>query len=247
MKFPFLISPSIIKNVSSLCSLSAGYYPERLLMLLASATGGGWYRISSIFRKNEHNDLIFKVKPTSASIGTATARWLSILLQSLQPHSILELGTGYSSLVFAYYAKQIKGVKITSLEHDRSWYEKQLQILHQHSLDSEIDLILAPITLARSGVDQLALYDKSVMDKFVDKCDLIFVDGPVGSKYGGPGRKGSLQQGISATRRGGLILLHDALREEEFGLVQSLMRDDSSVSLLGIFPDADGLAVFEKL
>lgn len=247
MKFPFLISRSIVKNFGSVFSSSAGYYPERFLMILASVAGGLWSLSYSMFRKFEHDKLIYKVKPTSASIGTPTVRWLAAILQMVQPHSILELGTGYSSLIFASYAKRKGGVRITSLEHDYPWYKNQMQILRQLSLDSEIDLLLAPITLTQHGVDQLALYDKSVMDKFVDQSDLTFVDGPVGSKYGGPGRKGSLRQGITATRRGGLILLHDALREEEFGLVQSLMRDDSRVSLLGIFPDADGIAVFEKL
>lgn len=247
MKLPFLLPPSSIDQIVRVSSLLAGHYPERSLMRLANVAGRLWGIGNFVFGKTLNDDLTFKVKPTASSISALSVQWLSALLQVQNPHSILELGTGYSSLVFATYAKKKGNVRITSLEHDPLYYEKQQTILAQHSFDSEIDLILAPIAITGSGPLQMAFYDESVVDRFAGKCDLIFVDGPVGSKFGGPGRKGSLRQGIAAAMQGGLILLHDAIRKEEFRLIQSHEKDDLKVKLLGIFPDSAGLAVFEKL
>jgi hypothetical protein len=80
------------------------------------------------------------------------------------------------------------------------------------------------------------------------KADFVFVDGPVGVKHGGAGRRGSILQSINLVREGGVILVHDALRFEEF---MSILEFSSVRSLgfscRGIVPLWYGLAICEMV
>jgi hypothetical protein len=81
----------------------------------------------------------------------------------------------------------------------------------------------------------------------LSSADLVLVDGPVGTRFGGPGREGSFLQAVSLTKPGGLILLHDALRREEYEMFHNFLRQHAKAECKGIVPDADGLAVFKKV
>lgn len=244
MRLPFLLPLWVFGNVHKILSRISNRHAESVLFATSGAIGVLWHVVRKVSGKSEK--LEFEIKPNSASISVLAASWMVELLERLQPRSILEFGTGYSSLVFARYAEQKDGVTIISLEHDSHWYHKQLQILESLGVGAQVNLVLASVKLEQGEQGPEAVYDQSILGRYDNNFDMVFVDGPVGSKFGGPGRKGTIRQAIEKTKSGGLILLHDALREEEFSLIKAYTKNNKKVRSLGIFPDYDGLAVFEK-
>jgi len=158
--------------------------------------------------------------------------------------------------VFASYVKwrsEQTGMKVllVSVEHEVAWYEAQRRAVERFDMSPWVKLVHAPSTWQRHGDREVVCYDQTQLDRSVtlrdSAPDLVLVDGPVGTRFGGPGREGSLLQALSLVKPGGLILLHDALRREEYEMLHSFLRENANVTCKGIVPDADGLAVFEKV
>lgn len=100
-----------------------------------------------------------------------TAKMLSARLGVLTPESIVEFGSGSSTLLFADYARRHGSVKVVSLEHNPEYAARTKLMLKQRGLERHVKLITCGLTGAN-------WYDW--WPKTSEKVDFVLVDGPPG-------------------------------------------------------------------
>jgi predicted O-methyltransferase YrrM len=163
------------------------------------------------------------VELPQSDIWSLTATTLVLLVQFLeanQPGTILEFGTGRSTLVFAaYVANQVRlgqyAPQLFAVDHDPRWLEQTRQQLEANNLAGYAQLILAPLSLQSFGERSQQAYSLSTEDRRKltksGGVDLCLIDGPPGEL----GRWGSLPLVAEYLRPGALVLLDDAYRPDE--------------------------------
>ena len=153
--------------------------PERDIRRIAKAqSDASWQH----YRQSEFYSQLIRLLDLSAPIPS-TRSWAAspdVLLtlleqaQNSKPARILDLGSGMSTLVLA---KSAPDARIFSIDNSEEWAGKTAQLLQSHAV-TNVDLRVAPLTPHSSGVDWYEL------SKFGDisNIDLLFIDGPPGSK-----------------------------------------------------------------
>jgi predicted O-methyltransferase YrrM len=229
-----------------------GRHPERRLLQLSSLVGQRLF--------SAHYPYIRAIATSDArspaSICDHTGAWLWWYLTARRPRIVVEFGTGYSSAIlgaFAQHQCESSGhpTFILSAEHDPEWHALQSVRLRDFIDAGLIQLPLVSLeTQSRFGRRTIGY---SRIDSLVGglssdgKADLVFVDGPPAVQHGGVGREGAILQAIALVRQGGLILVHDALRQEEFSVISRFHADpELGLRCKGIVPLWYGLAVCEK-
>lgn len=125
-------------------------------------------------------------------------RLLAVVLQSLEPKRILEIGTaiGYSS---AFMAATNDYCRIDTIENNQKSYEDALENLVKLGLENRINVILG---------DATAVMDRLIAAKPTSPSgtyDMVFIDASK-SRY-----KGFFNQAMALTRVGGLIICDNVL------------------------------------
>lgn len=221
-------------------------YPEYYVKKIAGTLGKKCYHEDYLFCRYVG---AYDEYRSAASVSRPVAIWLWRYLQNMQPISIVEFGPGFSSIVFTAYARMIyettqKKISVFSCEYDGAWCETYRRTLKQLGLSEWIDMIHVPLVKKNDS----AMYDLTCDAAPVPgSVDCVFVDSPMGKRYGGPGREGAFKQALTLVRNEGTVLLHDALREEEYMLIhQCLAGKNSTLRCEGIVADVQGIAVVKK-
>ncbi|GAB4510136.1 MAG: hypothetical protein OHK0046_06370 [Anaerolineae bacterium] len=141
---------------------------------------------------------------------------LAGLIQQHKPRTIVELGSGVSTLIAAY-ALESTGVAghITSFEHMDDFISTGQRRLEQHGLSQLVTLIHAPLT-EQNGT---TWYDTSTMQGLT-AIDLLVVDGPP-EKTQTSARQPALDVLYDKLADGALILVDDYLRDDEYRMVNA--------------------------
>ena len=227
-------------------------HPERRLIQFSSIVGQKLFPARSPYI---WNSAAIGAR-TDASICDHTVAWLWWYLTTRHPRIVVEFGTGYSTVVLGSFAQrqsESSGHRtfILSAEHDPEWHALQSVHLRDFIDAGLIQLPLVSLeTQSRFGrqATGYSRIDSLVAGLSSDgKADLVFVDGPQAVQHGGVGREGTILQAIALVRPGGLILVHDALRLEEFSVISRFQSDpELGLRCKGIVPLWYGLAVCEK-
>jgi predicted O-methyltransferase YrrM len=135
--------------------------------------------------------------------------------KKVKPKVVLDLGSGVSTLVLA---KSSPDAKIFSIDHLSEFAEKTKTLLADHQI-SNVELRVAPLQPHAMGIDW---YEVSALDD-IEKIDLLFIDGPPGSKNE-KARHPVLSQCLSKLSPGAVIVLDDAGREGERELADMFLQ-----------------------
>ena len=101
------------------------------------------------------------------------------LIIEKRPKRIVELGSGFSSLVMAYALEAVGQGELVSLEDNWGYAARSRRQLEEHGLSALANVIDSP--LKRYTVDGQVHFWYSMSDLFVDlPIDFLFVDGPAG-------------------------------------------------------------------
>ncbi len=144
---------------------------------------------------------------------SAAADFLQLLADEVaerRPATVLECGSGLSTLVLARALERAGGSRLVSLESGESFARASRQALQRHGLEAEV--IHAPLVSVSLGEGEWRWYDPARLPQM--EIDLLVIDGPPGflqplSRYP------ALPLLARRLRSGARILLDDAAREDE--------------------------------
>lgn len=122
------------------------------------------------------------------------------------PRTIVDLGSGMSTLVLAKSAPQ---AKVISIDHSAEFADKTRKVLESHAI-TNAEVRVAPLTSHVSGVDW---YDLAQLADITD-IDLLFIDGPPGSKNP-MARHPAIAECMSKLSPRAVIVIDDAARDGE--------------------------------
>lgn len=144
------------------------------------------------------------------------------LVRERQPSTIVELGSGLSTLYLSRCVAEQPGSVVYSVEHAMQFLAGTRKLLEAHDATENVQLIHAP--LVDTDIDGRKYSWYSVGDRLPATIDMLLVDGPPGTT--GPlARLPALERLIDRLRPGAVIVLDDAHREEEREIVRSWVRD----------------------
>ena len=185
--------------------------PERDVRRIAKAQSeAAWEN----YRQGEFYSQLLRLLDFSAPIPS-TRSWaaspdvlltLLELSQSSTPARILDLGSGMSTLVLAKSAPQ---ATIISIDNSAEFAGKTKKLLETHGV-TNVDLRVAPLTPHRSGVEW---YDLSKFED-ISHIDLLFVDGPPGSKNL-KARHPAIAECVAKLNPRAIVVIDDAGRDGE--------------------------------
>lgn len=121
-------------------------------------------------------EIVKKFSELPWAITPETLAELDCRLSTLRPKTILECGSGLSTLIFARYAENNPEVKVVSLEHDQKYFDQTALLLG--SLIKRVELLRCDLieNSEHSATDEALIYDVD-LSKY-PKFDFVLIDGP---------------------------------------------------------------------
>jgi hypothetical protein len=120
-------------------------------------------------------------RPLPPLSGWATTPELAVILMDvIDRHgcrSIVELGSGVSTLIVGYVLEKRGAGQVVSLDHDPVFMEKTRREIAAHGLESYCTVHHAPLVPQRCGNETVVWYDIQHVE-FPQAIDLLIVDGP---------------------------------------------------------------------
>lgn len=155
--------------------------------------------------------------PATRSWAASPDLLLTLLhhVRSSAPKTIVDLGSGMSTLVLA---KSAPTAKIYSIDNSDEYAGKTARLLADHGI-TNVNLRVAPLTPHISGVDW---YDTAQLAD-ISSIDLLFIDGPPGSKNM-KARHPAIAECISRLSPSAIIVIDDVAREGERAMAEEFAR-----------------------
>jgi predicted O-methyltransferase YrrM len=94
-----------------------------------------------------------------------------------RPKTILEFGSGTSTLLSSYCLEQIGSGKIISIDHEGQYAEQTRESLRNHGVDRYAEVIHAPLRELSLPTGKWKWYDTAFLES-LPEIDLLVVDGP---------------------------------------------------------------------
>lgn len=143
---------------------------------------------------------------------------LLTVVREHRPDTIVELGSGLSTLYLTRCTAGMPGTVIYSLEHDESYLAATRDVLQQHEAEDAVTLVHAPLVTTDVAGEPYPWY--RLPSSLPESIDLLVVDGP-------PGRTGSLARMpamaclFDRLTVGAIVILDDADRDDERAIARS--------------------------
>ena len=148
---------------------------------------------------------------------------LVVELLAGQPASVVELGSGVSTLLCAYASRLRGDGHVYSLEHDEKYHDRTRHYLEERGLTSFVELFHAPLISGDLAAGPWQRYDLDSVNLPSDM-DFLLIDGPPRSVQ--PlSRYPALPMLASRLSETAVVLLDDAAREDEQETIR-LWRDE---------------------
>ncbi|HNP17414.1 MAG TPA: class I SAM-dependent methyltransferase [Fulvivirga sp.] len=113
------------------------------------------------------------------AISSDFAHVLATKIMSKEKPTIVDVGSGISTLISGYIAKKIGG-QVISLEHNKDFFEQTNEMISNHELQDYIKLYFCPLKKYTINKKSWQWYDISKI-KFPNTIDILTVDGPPGN------------------------------------------------------------------
>jgi hypothetical protein len=217
-------------------SLAIVWIARRLRSLQRTLTGPGasaraTESLDNLFVQLEALDAIYRDLKLGQSLPP-TRGWAAspdflhrIVAHTLgaKPGTIMECGSGVSTVVLARCAQLNGHGHVYSLEHDGDYAQRTRASLASHGLSAHATVLHAPLTKQSIAGTDLVWYDASQWD-FANGIDLLVVDGPPGSD-GHLARYPCGPALFSRLSSQGTVYLDDASRPEEQAAVHRWLQE----------------------
>ena len=108
------------------------------------------------------------------------ARLVAIELSD-RPETVVECGSGMTTLLIAAFLQRNRRGRLFSLEDDRAFAERARAQLRAAGLADVCDVIWAPLAVQSIAGQTVRWYDAARLDRLPTRIDLLVVDGPTAS------------------------------------------------------------------
>ena len=171
--------------------------------------------------------LFTRIQPRAAM--PSSGRWalpptgilqLLEIVESQQPKTTVELGSGTSSVWLAYALEKLGRGRLVSIDHDEYYLEKSRAALLAHGFGdtAKVEVRFAPLSDLKLSEHETPWYDTSVMNDLTE-VDLLIVDGPPAGT-GKAARYPAVPIFMPILAAGALVLLDDTDREAEKATIE---------------------------
>lgn len=140
-----------------------------------------------------------------------------------RPKTIVELGSGVSSIVHGYSLELVGGGRVISLDHDAAYAEVTRREIALHALSDTVTVVDAPLVTQLVGGESFDWYSLANLPEDT-RIDMLLVDGPP-ARTGRLARYPALPLLLSRLADGATLVLDDAARRSERAIVERWMRD----------------------
>ncbi|MDA0378627.1 MAG: class I SAM-dependent methyltransferase [Bacteroidetes bacterium] len=156
---------------------------------------------------------------TRWSSSPALAARLIGLIRTHRPQRIVELGSGVSTLVMAYAAREAGAGEVLSLDHDPEYAAITRRNLDAHGLAAHARVVDAPLVGVETSRGRRIWYAASALDD-LSGIDLLIVDGPP-RKSGPDARWPAFDLLRERLAPGAFVVLDDTARSDEKASLES--------------------------
>ncbi|MCY6494610.1 glycosyltransferase [Leptolyngbya sp. GGD] len=168
--------------------------------------------------------------------------WLEEFIQSQHIQSVVELGSGHSTISLAKFQQQGIISRSLTLEHDRYWHQDTLKQLEMKQLSNDVQIQHCPLQVQSVQGEPYLWYDFTQIISFAT--DLILIDGPPHT-VGKLARYPALHQLKSFIQPGTWVILDDYHRSSERDTVKRWLQELPTLRLIETLPINTGLAVLQ--
>lgn len=201
---------------------------------------------------NEHVQALLELhrminirEPLPMLTGWAASPQLACTIVSLmrehQPETIVELGSGSSTLIMGYAAEQARRGRVVALDHLEKYGEQTREHIRRHGLEEWAEVCYAPLTDVKLNGETWRWYTLDQLD--VSTIDMLIVDGPP-HKTRSKARYPAVPMLIDRLSAGAVVVLDDAYREAESEIAATWARNYGFD--LSIEPSPYGTAVLRR-
>ena len=160
-------------------------------------------------------------QPLPRTRGTAASPdFLQLLATEIfrrRPETIVEVGSGTSTLIAAYCLKKLGRGKIISLDHLEQYADITRQTIQSHGLENYANVHHAPLKGYKINDGESQWYDDSVLE-VVKSIDMLIVDGPP-EEIGQLARFPAVPLLLEKINKDTVVLLDDGDRPDETKIV----------------------------
>ncbi|MBD8063102.1 class I SAM-dependent methyltransferase [Oceanitalea stevensii] len=145
------------------------------------------------------------------SAGSLLGLW--DVVERERPRTVVECGSGTSTVWLGYAARAVGGVRVVALEHNAAYAERTHALLGEHGLLDVAEVRHAPLVDVEVDGATMRWYDAGRLED-VSSIDLLVVDGP--PKSTGPlARLPAVPLLRERLRPGAVVVMDDAHRPDE--------------------------------
>jgi predicted O-methyltransferase YrrM len=180
---------------------------------------------------------------TDWAVAPDLGRLLVETVLDLRPATVVECGSGTSTVLIAYALERLGSGRVVALEHDPAQVERTERLLDRHGLQRWATVRHAPLVPHAVGDATFRWYDLAAVP-LADRVDLLFVDGPPGGVQ--PlARYPAVPLLRNRLGPGAVVLLDDAGRADERAVAERWAAELPELAL-ELVPCAKGAAVLRR-
>jgi GT2 family glycosyltransferase len=182
-----------------------------------------------------------KIPESSAwALDENALQWILNFVQENEIKSVIELGTGDSTLMFADAKKQGFIEDFRSLEHDPIWYKSILKRLNNAGFPYFENILFCPLKI----VDDVPWYNILGVQLPVPAVDLLLIDGPPGDIHF-TSRYPVLSELKRFLSPNAFVLVDDFYRYGEQQAIAQWLQEYPTLKFLELIKTQTGLAVLQ--
>jgi len=107
---------------------------------------------------------------------------ISEIILDRKPETIVECGSGVSTVVAGYLLEKNERGRIFSLENKNNFYKKNNYLIARHNLQKYVSIVHAPLVECKVSDNSYEWYDATQIAD-LESIDVLIVDGPAGNRY----------------------------------------------------------------